>query len=61
MYEGGRSLALMTKVTYNGKIDRSLIQIESHNTQVGISGVAWQDMVERHIPKDALRRLSTVK
>jgi len=33
--------------------------MENHNTHVGMSGVAWRQMVERHIPKDTLRRLST--
>jgi len=58
-HEGERSLARMTKVTYKGNIDRYLLEMENHNTQVGMSGVAWRQMVERHIPKDALRRLST--
>jgi len=57
--EGERSLALMTKVTYKGNMDRYLLEMENHNTHVGMSGVAWRQMVERHIPKDALRRLST--
>jgi len=33
--------------------------MENHNTHVGMSGVAWRQMVERHIPRDALPRLST--
>ena len=57
-HEGERSLALMTKVTYKGNIDRYLLEMENHNTHVGMSGVVWRQMVERHIPKDALRRLS---
>jgi len=47
------------KVTYKGNIDRYLLEMENQNTHVGMSGVAWRQMVERHIPKDALRRLST--
>jgi len=35
--------------------------MENHNTHVGMSGVVWQQMVEPHIPKDALRRLSTAE
>jgi len=31
----------------------------NHNTPVGMSGVKWRQMVEQHIPKDALRPLST--
>jgi len=58
-YEGERSLALMTKVTYKGNIERYLLEMENQNTHVGMSGVTWRQMVERHIPKDALRRLST--
>jgi len=49
----------MTKVTYKGKIVRYLLEMENHNTHVGMSGVAWRQMVVRHISKDALRRLST--
>jgi len=49
----------MTKVTYKGNIDHYLLEMENHNTHVGMSGVAWRQMVERHIPKYALRRLST--
>jgi len=33
--------------------------MENHNKQVAMSGVAWRQMVERHIPKGALGRLST--
>ena len=58
-HEGERFLPLMTKVTYKGNIDRYVLEMENHNTLVGMSGVAWRQMVERHIPKDALRRLST--
>jgi len=54
-HEGKRSLALMTKVTYKGNIDRYLLELENHNTHVGMSRVAWHQMVEPHIPKDALR------
>ena len=57
-HKGARSLALMTKVTYKCNIVRYLLEKENHNTHVGMSEVAWQQMVERHIPKDALRRLS---
>jgi len=55
--ERERSLALMTKVTYKGNMDRYLLESENHNTHVGMSGVAWRQMGERHIPKDALWRL----
>jgi len=55
-HEGERSLALMTKGTYKGNIDRYLLERENHNTHAKMSGVAWRQMVERHIPKDALRR-----
>jgi len=58
-HEGERSLALMTKVTYKSDIDRYLLEMENHNTHVGMSGVAWRQMVERHIPKDARCQLST--
>jgi len=60
-HEGERSLALMTKVSYKGNIDRYLLEMENPNTHasVGMSGVAWRQMIERHIPKDAVRRLST--
>jgi len=58
-HEGERSLALKTKVIYKGNIDRYLLEMENHNTHVGMSEVAWRQMVERHIPKDVLRRLST--
>jgi len=58
-HEGETSLALMTKVTYKGNIDHYLLEIENHNTDMGMSGVTWRQMVERHILKDALRRLST--
>jgi len=57
--EGERSLALMTKVTNKDNIDRYLLKMENHNTHVGMSGVAWRQMVEQHILKDALCRLST--
>jgi len=60
-HEGEKSSGLITGVTYEGNIDRYLLEMEDHNTHVGMSGVAWRQMVERHIPKDALRRLSTVK
>jgi len=33
--------------------------MEKNNTHVGMSGVAWRQMVERHISKDILRQLST--
>ena len=55
MHEGERSLALMMKVTYKGNIDRYFLEMENYNTHVGMSGVAWQQMVEQHILKDALR------
>ena len=58
-HEGERSLALMAKVTYKANIDQYLLELENHHTHVGLSGVAWCQMVERHIPKDALRRLSS--
>jgi len=58
-HEGERSLALMTKVTYKDNIDLFLLEMENHNSDVGRSGVAGRQMVARHIPKDALRRLST--
>ena len=45
-HEGERSLALMTKVTYKGNIDRYLVEMENHNTHVGMSGVAWRQRVE---------------
>jgi len=48
----------MTQVTYKDNIDCYLLEMENHNTHVGISGVAWRQMIERHIPKDALCRLS---
>ena len=51
----------MTKVTYKGNIDRYLLEMETHNTHVEMSGVEWPQMVEHHIPKDALRRLSTLE
>jgi len=35
-HEGERSLALMTKVTYKGNIDRYLLKMENHNTHVGM-------------------------
>jgi len=60
-HEGERSLALMKKVTYKGNIDRYLLEMENHNTHGGMSGVAWRQMLERHIPKEALRRLSTAE
>jgi len=56
-HEGQRSLALMTKVTYKGNIDPYLLGMENHNIHVGMSGVPWRQMVERHIPKPALCRL----
>jgi len=57
--EGERSLALMTKGTYKGNIDRYLLEMENHNSHVGMSGVAWRQMIERHIPREKLWRLST--
>jgi len=59
MHERERSRALMTKVTYQSRIDCYLLQMENHNTPVGMSGVTWRQMVERHILKDAIRQLST--
>jgi len=59
MHEGERSLALMTKVTYRGNIDRYLLEMANHHTHVGMSGVTWRQMVERHILKNVLGRLST--
>jgi len=44
--EGERSLALMTKVTYKGNIDCYLLEMENHNTHVGMSGVTWRQMIE---------------
>jgi len=60
-HQGERSLSLMIKVTYKGNIDHYLLEMDNHNIHVGMSGVAWRQMVERHIPKDALRRLLTEK
>jgi len=48
----------MTKVIYKGNIDPYLVKMENHNHHVGMSGVTWWEMLERHIPKEALRRLS---
>jgi len=60
-HDGERSLVLMTKVTYKENIDHYLLEMENHNTHVGMSGVTWRQMVERQIPKDALPQLSTEK
>src|SRR6201996_9746488 len=57
-HEGERALAAMEKVRYKGDIDRYLLEMENHNTHVGLSGVALRQMLSRTIPKDALRRLS---
>ena len=58
IHEGERVLAAMEKVRYKGDIDQYLLEMENHNTHVGLSGVALRQMLSRIIAKDALRRLS---
>jgi len=49
----------MTKLTYKANIDPYLLEMESHNTYLGMRGVAWRQMVEQPSPTDALGRQST--
>ena len=51
-HEGERALAAMEKVRYKGDIDRYLLEMENHNTHVGLSGVALRQMLSRTIPKE---------
>ena len=60
-HEGERALAAMEKIRYKGDIDRYLLEMENHNTHVGLSGVALRQMLSRTIPKDTLRRQSMKK
>src|ERR1700712_3904057 len=46
------------KVRYKNDIGRFLLQMENHNTYVGLSGVALRQLLSRSIPKEALRRIS---
>src|SRR6195952_74454 len=57
-HEGERALAAMEKVRYKNDIGRFLLEMENHNTYVGLSGVALRQLLSRSIPKEALRQLS---
>ena len=48
----------MEKVRYKNDIGRFLLEMENHNTYVGLAGVALRQLLSWSIPKEALRRLS---
>ena len=60
-HEGERALAAMEKMKYTGNFDKFMLEFENHNTYVGLSGVAMRQMGGRTMPREAMRRLSTLE
>ena len=51
----------MEKMKYMGKIDKFMLEFENHNTYMGLVGVAMRQMAGRTMPREAMRRLSTLE
>ena len=60
-HEGERALAAMEKMKYTGNIDKFMLEFENHNTYMGLSGVAMRQMAGQTMPREAMRRLSTLE
>ena len=51
----------MEKMKYTGNIDKLRLEFENHNTYVGLSGEAMRQMAGRTMPREAMRRMSTLE
>ena len=51
----------MEKMKYTENIDKFMLECVNHNTYVGLSGVAMRQMAGRTMPREAMRRLSTLE
>ena len=60
-HEGERALTAMEKMKYTGNIDKFMLEFENQNTYVGLVGVAIRQMAGRTMPREAIRRLSTLE
>ena len=60
-HEGERALAAMEKMKYTENIDKFMLEFENHNTYVGLSGVVMKQMAGQTMPREAIRRLSTLE
>ena len=54
-------MAAMEKIKYTENIDKFMLEFENHNTYVGLSGVAMRQIAGRTMPREAMRRLSTLE
>ena len=61
MHESEQASAVMEKMKYTGNIDKFMLEFENHNTYVGHVGVAMRPMAGRTMPREAMRRLSTLE
>jgi len=50
-HEAERTHKLMKLERYHGDIRQFLLQMENHNSKVGLQGVAWQDMLKARMPE----------
>jgi len=57
-HEAERALRRMELVKYQEDIEKYLLELENLNIQAQVTGIAWQYMVEKRLPLEALRRLS---
>ena len=59
--EGKRAFTAMDKMKYTGNIDKFILEFENHNTYVGLVRLAMRQMAGRTMPREAMRRLSTLE
>jgi len=57
-HEVERALRRMELVKYQGDIEKYLLDLENHNIQAQVTGIAWRYMVKKRLPLEAVRRLS---
>ena len=50
----------MIKARYKGDIDQFLLEIDTWNVKVKVTGVVLRKMIEDQIPEEAVRRLSMI-
>ena len=53
LHRGPKALRDMEKVMYEGDIEEYLLTLGNINIDAEMSGVAWQNMIEKHLPLEA--------
>ena len=59
-HEEEKELRQMMKAKYKGDIDQFLLEIDSWNVKVKVTGVVLRKTIEDQIPEEAVRRLSMI-